>query len=151
MDLKINCRVEGLDGILKKFAALKNIDKDPRIDKALGRGGARIQAAVKMLTPVDTGNLVNKIVLNHEKMMEYAVTTKVEYAVYVEYGTGKLGDPTVPHTSKDSWTYYSEKLQKFITTHGQKPAHMFTKGFAQAHKTAFEIVRKEVMEVVKNA
>ena len=151
MDLKINCRVEGLDGILKKFAALKNIDKDPRIDKALGRGGARIQAAVKMLTPVDTGNLVNKIVLNHEKMMEYAVTTNVEYAVYVEYGTGKLGDPTVPHTSKDSWTYYSEKLQKFITTHGQKPAHMFTKGFAQAHKTAFEIVRKEVMEVVKNA
>jgi len=151
MDLKINCRVEGLDGILKKFAALKNIDKNPRIDKALGRGAARIQAAVKMLTPVDTSNLVNKIVLNHEKMMEYAVTTNVEYAVYVEYGTGKLGDPTVPHTSKDSWTYYSEKLQKFITTHGQKPAHMFTKGFAQAHKTAFEIVRKEVMEVVKNA
>lgn len=151
MDLKINCRVEGLDGILKKFAALKNIDKDPRIDKALGRGGARIQAAVKMLTPVDTGNLVNKIVLNHEKMMEYAVTTNVEYAVYVEYGTGRLGDPTVPHTSKESWTYYSEKLQKFITTHGQKPAHMFTKGFAQAHKTAFEIVRKEVMEVIKNA
>ena len=151
MDLKINCRVEGLDGILKKFAALKNIDKDPRIDKALGRGGARIQAAVKMLTPVDTGNLVNKIVLNHEKMMEYAVTTNVEYAVYVEYGTGKLGDPTVPHTSKDSWTYYSEKLQKYITTHGQKPAHMFTKGFAQAHKMAFEIVKKEVWEVVKNA
>lgn len=151
MDLKINCRVEGIDGILKKFAALKNIDKDPRIDKALGRGAARIQGAVKMLTPVDTGNLVNKIVLNHEKMMEYAVTTNVEYAVYVEYGTGKLGDPTVPHTSKESWTYYSDKLQKFITTHGQKPAHMFTKGFAQAHKTAFEIVRKEVMEVVKNA
>jgi HK97 gp10 family phage protein len=151
MDLKINCRVEGLDGILKKFAALKNIDKDPRIDKALGRGGARIQAAVKMLTPFDTGNLVNKIVLNHEKMMEYAVTTNVEYAVYVEYGTGKLGDPTVPHTSKDSWTYYSEKLQKYITTHGQKPTHMFTKGFAQAHKTAFEIVKKEVWEVIRNA
>jgi hypothetical protein len=84
-------------------------------------------------------------------MMEYAVTTNVEYAVYVEYGTGKLGDPTVTHTSKESWTYYSDKLQKFITTHGQKPVHMFTKGFAQAHKTAFEIVRKEVMEVVKNA
>lgn len=151
MDLKINCRVEGLDGILKKFAALKNIDKDPRIDKALGRGGARIQAAVKMLTPVDTGNLVNKIVLNHEKMMEYAVTTNVEYAVFVEYGTGKLGDPTVPHTSKDHWTYYNEAVQHFVTTHGQPPAHMFTKGFASAHRKAFEIVNKEVMEVIKNA
>lgn len=151
MDMRINFRVEGLSDLTKKLAALKNIEKDSRIDKALGRGGARIQAAVKMLTPVDTGNLRNKIVLNHEKMMEYAVTTNVEYAVYVEYGTGKLGDPTVPHTSKESWNYYSEKLQKYITTHGQKPAHMFTKGFTQAHKTAFEIVRKEVMEVIKNA
>lgn len=149
--MRINFRVEGLSDLTKKLAALKNIEKDPRIDKALGRGGARIQAAVKMLTPIDTGNLVNKIVLNHEKMMEYAVTTNVEYAVYVEYGTGKLGDPTVPHTSKESWTYYSDKLQKFITTHGQKPAHMFTKGFSQAHKTAFEIVRKEVMEVIRSA
>ena len=151
MDMRINFRVEGLSDLSKKLAALKNIEKDPRIDKALGRGGARIQAAVKMLTPVYTGNLVNKIVLNHEKMMEYAVATNVEYAVYVEYGTGKLGDPTVPHTSIESWTYYNEYLQKFITTHGKKPVHMFTKGFAQAHKTAFEIVRKEVMEVIRNA
>ena len=137
MDMRINFRVEGLSDLTKKLAALKNIEKDPRIDKALGRWAARVQAAVKMLTPVYTGNLRNKIFVAHEKMMEYAVTTNVEYAVYVEYGTGKLGDPTVPHTSKESWTYYSEKLQKFITTHGQKPVHMFTKGFAQAHKTAF--------------
>lgn len=151
MDIKVNFRVEGLSDLLKKLEALKNIEKDPRIDKALGRGAARIQGAVKLLTPVDTGNLRNKIFVAHEKMMEYAVTTNVEYAVFVEYGTGKLGDPTVPHTSKDHWTYYSDKLQKFITTHGQKPTHMFTKGFSQAHKTAFEIVRKEVMEVIKNA
>lgn len=151
MDIKVNFRVEGLSDLLKKLEALKNIEKDPRIDKALGRGAARIQGAVKLLTPVDTGNLRNKIFVAHEKMMEYAVTTNVEYAVFVEYGTGKLGDPTVPHTSKESWTYYSEKLQKYITTHGQKPVHMFTKGFASAHKTAFEIVRKEVMEVIKNA
>ena len=151
MDIKVNFRVEGLSDILKKLEALKNIEKDPRIDKALGRGAARIQGAVKLLTPVDTGNLRNKIVLAHEKMMEYAVTTNVEYAVFVEYGTGKLGDPSVPHTSKDHWTYYSDKLQRFITTHGQKPAHMFTKGFSSAHKTAFDIVRKEVMEVIKNA
>lgn len=151
MDIKVNFRVEGLSDLLKKLEALKNIEKDPRIDKALGRGAARIQGAVKLLTPVDTGNLRNKIFVAHEKMMEYAVTTNVEYAVFVEYGTGKLGDPTVPHTSKESWTYYSEKLKKYITTHGQKPAHMFTKGFSQAHKTAFEIVRKEVMEVIRSA
>ena len=151
MYIKVNFQVEGLEGILKKFAALKNIDKDPRIDKALGRGAARIQASVKELTPVDTGNLRNKIFVAHEKIMEYAVTTNVEYALYVEYGTGQLGDKSVPHTSKDHWTYYSEKLKKYITTHGQKPQHMFTKGFSSAHRKAFEIVQKEVMEVIKNA
>lgn len=152
MDIKVNFRVEGLSDLLKKLEALKGIEKDSRIDKALGRGAARIQAAVKDLTPVGyTGNLRNKIFLAHEKMMEYAVTTNVEYAVFVEYGTGKLGDPTVPHTSKDHWTYYNEHLQRFITTHGQKPAHMFTKGFSSAHKKAFEIVKKEVLEVIKNA
>lgn len=151
MDIRINFHVDGLSDVLKKLEALKGIEKDPRIDKALGRGAARIQGAVKMLTPVDTGNLVNKIIVVHEKMMEYAVSTNVEYAVYVEYGTGKLGDPSVPHTSKDHWTYYNEVLQKYITTHGQKPVQMFTKGFASAHKTAFEIVRKEVMEVIRSA
>ena len=149
--MEISFKIEGLEEWTRKLEALKNIEKDPRIDKALGRGAARVQAAVKMLTPVDTGNLRNKIFVAHEKMMEYAVTTNVEYAVYLEYGTGKLGDPAVPHTSKESWTYYSDKLQKFITTHGQKPVHMFTKGFAQAHKTAFEIVQKEVKEIIKNA
>lgn len=151
MELRINFRVEGLSQLQKKLKALKDIEKKPRIDKALGRGATRIQGAVKVLTPVDTGNLRNKIFVAHEKMMEYAVTTSVEYAVYVEYGTGKLGDPSVPHTSKDHWTYYNEVLKEFITTHGQAPAHMFTKGFASAHKTAFEIVRKEVMEVIRDA
>ena len=151
MELRINFRVEGLSQLQKKLEALKDIEKNPRIDKALGRGATRIQGAVKVLTPVDTGNLRNKIFVAHEKMMEYAVTTNVEYAVYVEYGTGKLGDPSVPHTSKESWVYYSEKLKHFVTTHGQKPVHMFTKGFAQAHKTAFEIVKKEVVEVIRNA
>lgn len=136
---------------MRKVEALKNIENHPGIDKALGRGAARMEAAVKMLTPVDTGNLRNKIFLHHEKLMEYAVMTNVEYAVYVEYGTGRLGDPTVPHTSKEYWTYYSEKLQRFITTHGQKPAHMFQKGFSSAHATVFKIVQDGVKEIIKNA
>jgi hypothetical protein len=83
--------------------------------------------------------------------MEWHVTTNVEYAVYVEYGTGKLGDPAVPHTSKDHWTYYNEFAKKFITTHGQKPVHMFAKGFSSTHVKVFDIVQKEVKEIIKNA
>ena len=149
--MEINFRCEGLDAWLNKLAALQGIERDPRIDKALGRGAARMQGTVKMLTPVDTGNLRNKIYLDHEQMMVYNVETNVEYAAFVEFGTGKLGDPAVPHTSKDHWTYYSDELKRFVTTHGQEPAHMFTQGFTTMYKKVVNIVRVEIREIIKNA
>jgi HK97 gp10 family phage protein len=149
--MEISFRAEGLDAWINKLAALQGIERNPRIDQALGRGAARMQGAVKMLTPVDTGNLRNKIFLDHVQMMVYNVETNVEYAAFVEFGTGKLGDPTVPHTSKDSWTYYSDALKRFVTTHGQEPKHMFTQGFATMHKKVVDIVRVEIREIIRNA
>lgn len=155
--MEINFKVEGLDAWLAKLKALQGIEKDPRLNKALGRGAARVQAAVKLLTPVGapewggTGNLRNKIFLDNPKSMEWGVVSNVEYAVFVEYGTGQLGDPAVPHTSKDHWTYYNEFAHQFITTHGQKPVHMFAKGFNTTRKQVTEVVRKEVKEIIENA
>ena len=150
--MEISIRALGLEEWVRKINALQDIEKNPKVNKALGRGAARVQGAVKLLTPVGyTGNLRNKIFLDNQKQNEWHVVTNVEYAVFVEYGTGKLGDPTVPHTSKDHWTYYNEAVQHFVTTHGQPPAHMFTKGFATTHKAVTEIVRKEIEEIVRNA
>jgi HK97 gp10 family phage protein len=148
--MTIDFGVVGLDKLQKKLNTIKNLEKDPRVDKSLGRGAARMQAAVKMLTPVDTGNLRNKIFLDHKKQNEWSVETNVEYAPFVEFGTGRLGDPTVPHTSKESWVYYSEKLKRFVTTQGQKPAAMFRKGFKNSHEAVYKIVRKEVEEIIRN-
>ncbi len=155
--MEINFQVLGLEEWVNKLNALKGIENNPKLDKALGRGAARMQGAVKMLTPVGdadwggTGNLRNKIFLDHPKLMQWDVTTNVEYAAYVEFGTGKLGDPSVPHTSKESWVYYNEFAKKFITTHGQKPVHMFSKGFTTMPKAVTEIVRAEVKEIIENA
>lgn len=149
--MEINFKCEGLEAWVKKLEALKGLEKDPRIDKALGRGAARMQGAVKALTPVDTGNLRNKIFITQVKPMVWTVDTNVEYAAFVEFGTGRLGDPAVPHTSKEYWTYYSDALQRFVTAHGQAPAHMFTKGFSTTYKKVVEIVRVEIKEIIKNA
>ena len=149
MEISFECK--GLQQLCDKLERLKGIENDPAIDKALGRGARRMQGAVKELTPEDTGNLRNKIIVDHKHNMVYTVETNVEYAMYVEYGTGLLGDPSVPHTSKEYWTYYSDKLQRFVTTHGQKPAHMFKTGFQSIHKTVFEIVEKEVQVIIKRA
>lgn len=151
--MEISFRVEGLQHLQRKLETIKNLERDPRVNQALGRGAARIQAQVKMLTPVGdpgTGYLRNSIIVQQEKFMEWVVATNCEYAIFVEFGTGKLGDPAVPHTSKESWTYYSDELKRFVTTHGQEPAAMFRDGFSQSHKQAFRIVETEVKEIIRN-
>lgn len=149
--MEINLRCDGLDEWLRKIGALQGLERNPEVNKALGRGAARIQAQVKLLTPKDTGNLQNKIIINNPMMMEWTIETNVEYAIFVEFGTGKQGDPTVPHTAKDSWTYYSDKLKRFVTTHGQEPAHMFIDGFITQYKTAINIVKVEIRRLIRNA
>lgn len=149
--MAIFCQASGFKALERKLQALKTLTTNPRIDKALGQGTTKMQAQIKLLTPVDTGNLRDKIVWNHVKMMEYTIETNVEYAFFVEFGTGMLGDPAVPHTSKPYWTYYSEKLQHFVRTSGQPPAAMFRTGFDMTYKQVIEDVRAEVREILKNA
>jgi len=143
--------MDGMQSLQRKLNTIKNLDRDPRVNQALGRGAKLIQGAVKLLTPVDTGNLMNKIFAEEEKFMQWIVDTNVEYSLYVEFGTGKLGDPSVPHTNKESWTYYSDALKRFVTTHGQKPAAMFRDGFSQSHRQAFQMIKREVEEIIRNA
>ena len=148
--MNITIQLSGMKELQQKLKTMSNIESDPRLDRAVGRAATRIQAQVRMLTPVDTGNLRNKIDVLSDKLLEYRVETNVEYALFVEFGTGKLGDPSVPHTDKDSWTYYSEKLRRFVTTHGQEPVAMFRTGFEQSHEEAFAIFQREFREIVKN-
>ena len=148
--MQISFRLEGLQELRRKLDTIKNLERDPRVNRELGRGAAYIQAQVKLLTPVDTGNLRNKIISQQAKFMEWVVETNVEYAIFVEFGTGKLGDPAVPHTSKDSWTYYSDELKRFVTTHGQAPAAMFRTGFDVAHKQAFRIIETGIKEIISH-
>ena len=143
--------MDGMQSLRRKLNTIKNLDRDPRVNQALGRGAKLIQGAVKLLTPVDTGNLRNEIFAEEEKFMQWIVDTNVEYSLYVEFGTGKLGDPSVPHTNKESWVYYSDALERFVTTHGQKPAAMFRDGFSQSHRQAFQMIKSEVEEIIRNA
>lgn len=149
--MEISFRMEGMQALQRKLNTIKNLESDPRVNQLLGRGAENIRGAVVDLTPTGyTGNLKNKIIAQQEKFMQWVVETNVEYAIYVEFGTGRNGDPAVPHTSKESWTYYSDELKRFITTHGQEPASMFRTGFDQAHKQAFRIVENGIKEIIRH-
>lgn len=71
--------------------------------------------AVKKITrqgAVDTGNLRNSvesaqdiIIRNGETSVTMGIDCTAEYGLFIEYGTGQLGDPEIPHTSREKWVY----------------------------------------------
>lgn len=79
-----------------------------------------IQSNAQAQAPVDDGNLRDSIEV---ELLQGGLTAVVRvtanYAIYVEYGTGiyaKEGN------GRDTpWTYYSDKLVRFVTTEGMRP------------------------------
>jgi len=86
--------VEGLDELLAELSVLGgNIKESSR--KGLERGAKKIQKNAKYLAPVgETGHLRNSIKTKSKETqngVEAQVFTNLEYAPYVEFGTGQRG------------------------------------------------------------
>lgn len=72
-----------IDSIILKLENLENLDVSVPLEKAC----LVVENAAKSKVPVDTGNLRSSI--THEvEGNEGVVGTNVEYAPYVEFGTG---------------------------------------------------------------
>lgn len=81
MNCLLNCH--GLGGDIKESSK-----------KGLERGAKKIQKNVKYLAPVETGQLRNSIKTKSRTTQDGAeaqVYTNLEYAPYVEFGTGQRG------------------------------------------------------------
>lgn len=122
--------IKGLDRLMKGLTVVSSSQKVHEvIDKTLNKAAIKVQAQAKENCPADTGKLRGSISV--EKIPNgYAVGTNVEYGVYVEFGTGTLGDPSVPHTTRKYWRYKDEK-GKWHTTHGMRPRPFLLPAFNQ--------------------
>lgn len=100
------------------------------VRKTLNKATTLVHGQAKSLAPVDTGGLAGSIRMEVKKTpMGYQgrVHTNLEYAMYVEFGTGVKGNGTYPYklegvnlTYKDKgWCYWSDKEDKWIYTKGQ--------------------------------
>ncbi|MBT2661945.1 HK97-gp10 family putative phage morphogenesis protein [Bacillus sp. ISL-45] len=78
-----------------------------------------IQANARSLAPSDDGNLRKSIEVEiRDGGLTSVVTVGAHYAIYVEFGTGIYavnGDGR-----QTPWTYYSDKLGRFINTRGMR-------------------------------
>ena len=105
-----------------------------KVRKALNRWGESIEADVKRIVvetanllkaeavaraPVDTGDLKQSIevdILNDG--LTAIVTVGVHYAIYIEFGTGIYA--VKGNGRKTPWSYYSNKLDQWVTTRGMR-------------------------------
>lgn len=90
-------------------------------EQALEAIGFAAEGHAKDNTPVDTGLLRNKMTHVVQGDSVY-IGTNVEYAPYVELGTGIYASNG--NGRKDPWVYFDEKTKKFRLTRGSKPHHM---------------------------
>lgn len=120
-----------MDGVAFEFSLTSNRElvenaTDEAIESALEAIGFQAEGYAKPLTPSDTGNLRNSIThvvqMGDDDGDAVYIGTNVEYAPYVEFGTGKFADNG--QGRQTPWVYYDEKLQRFVYTHGREPAHM---------------------------
>lgn len=107
-------RIEGLEEVL---ARLESIGSVAQAQKALGKACALVESAAKRNAPKDTGELRRSITSKVEGLTGI-IFTPLEYAPYVEYGTGIFaesgGRTDVP------W-HYQDAEGNWHSTVGQDP------------------------------
>lgn len=145
--------------------------------KYLKEAGQYVQTAAKLLAPADSGYLRNSIFLDvskGEEGLEATVYTNVQYAPYVELGTGPKGaanhagispevtpaytmepwwihesqvDPAV--AERYGWYYIETEQGRFYRCDGQPAQPFMYPALHDNHKTVIDILRRGIKEALK--
>lgn len=126
--------IRGTEEILRRLESLADIN---RIQQSLGKACALVERAAKQKAPKDTGELRRSITSKIEGNAGI-VYTPLEYAPYVEYGTGLFaegeGRMDVP------WNYQDDSGE-WHSTSGQKPQPFM--------RPALDENREEIVRILK--
>lgn len=130
-----------LDRLLSKFDNLQDIDLTEPLNKAC----LLVENDAKRKCPVDTGQL--RASITHEVEGQTGIVgTNVEYAPYVEYGTGiHARDGNGRQTP---WSYQRAD-GKWITTKGQKPQAFLEPALLENENEIFRLFEEAIEEGVK--
>lgn len=112
-------RFEGIDEI---FAAFKKLADCKGLKQGMGKACDLVEREAKMKAPKDTGALRRSITHKVEvdgNEIKGIVFTPLEYAPYVEYGTGLFAE--AGNGRKDVPWFYEDEKGKGHWTKGQHP------------------------------
>lgn len=130
-------KFEGLDEILYK---LDKISSNANIEEALGTCCAIVEKSAKQKAPKDTGALRRSITSKVEGN-QGIVFTPLEYAPYVEYGTGLFAESS---GRKDVPWNYQDDEGKWHSTSGQKPQPFMRPALEENKQLIKQILKEEL-------
>lgn len=151
-------KIIGLNRVQKKLQKIYDLKVEKTIEKAC----KFLADEVKEATPVDTGGLRSSISFrvknNAKKGIQGVVFTNLEYATYVEFGTGPTGQqnhagvsPNVnPRYSPTGWSYYDPVLKKWIHTKGQKAQPFMYPTFKKNKKKIKDYISSEIKKQIRS-
>ena len=105
-----------------------------------------MENTAKQDCPVDTGQLRASITHEVEGLVG-VVGTNVEYAVYVEYGTGEKA--AAKNGRQTPWCYKDEETGEWIWTKGQKPQTFLNRALRKNSKAIKKLYLKAIRKGVK--
>lgn len=139
--------IEGLDELLANLSGLGGNAKES-CRKGLERGAKKIQKNAKYLVPVKTGHLRNSIKTKSQTTQDGAeaqVFSNLEYAPYVEFGTGQRGsesniDRPEGISYKADWK--GQAAQPFLT-----PAYLHAKNTGEVEQEVIKLIQQEIRKL----
>lgn len=126
---------EGLDEVLEEIESLADTGE---LEATLGKACALVERSAKELAPKDTGALKRSITSKVEGT-EGIIYTPLEYAPYIEYGTGLFaengGRADVP------WNYKDDKGE-WHSTSGMKPQPFMRPALNQNRENIIRLIKE---------
>ena len=133
----MSVKIEGLEHLNKTLETLLSTEN---MTQAMGQACAAVEASAKKKAPKDSGSLRRSIaskVETEDGNIQGVVYTALEYAPYVEYGTGLFaesgGRTNVP------WVYQDDE-GNWHSTKGQKPQPFLRPALNENRKTVVKIL-----------
>ena len=131
--MSADIEIQGVESVL---AAIEDLGDVGDLQQRIGQACALVEASAKRKAPKDTGAL-RRSITSEVNGTEGVVFTPLEYAPYVEFGTGLFaesgGRKDVP------WTYQDDKGE-WHSTSGQKPQPFM--------RPALEENRQQIIELI---
>lgn len=148
--------IKNVDRLISRLKNIADMDLKEKMVQAVNI----VHGQAKNLAPVDTGNLAGSI---HQEIrkngtdLEGRVFTNLEYAPYVEFGTGSTGNGTYPYKIKDlnlsyrdtSWVYTPDGGETFYHTEGQIAQPFMYPALKENEKYIKDLFKNGVKENLK--